>query len=171
MSKVQNRGNVSKQYFGGKTAIPEPPGEKDVEVIVAGLPCQCHSDLNMFKKVHDRKSHLILTMLSYVDFYQPSHLFVENVPGFLRSHLKTTQKDRYTMEGGIRQGGLELMIRALTDMNYQVRFTLLQAGQYGTPQDRIRFFLVAAKLGKPLPELPQPAHDFDNVNSSSSIFE
>ncbi|KAL0571093.1 hypothetical protein V5O48_010860 [Marasmius crinis-equi] len=163
--KAGHNVDLPKQYFDGKTAIPEPPGEKDVEVIIAGLPCQPHSDLNMFKKADDRKSHLILTMLSYVDFYQPSYLFMENVPGFLRFHLKTTQKDRYTTEGGITLGGLKLMIRALTDMNYQVRFALLQAGHYGTPQDRIRFFLVAAKLGKPLPELPQPTHDFDNVNS------
>lgn len=43
---------------------------------------------------------------------------------------------------------------------YQVRFALLQAGSYGTPQRRIRFFLVAALNGHPLPELPQPTHDF-----------
>ena len=49
--------------------------------------------------------------------------------------------------------------------SYQLRFALLQAGHYGTPQDRIRFILVAAKLGKPLPQLPQPTHEFENPNS------
>jgi len=44
--------------------------------------------------------------------------------------------------------------------SYQVRFGLLQAAHYGTPQRRVRFFLVAAKEGQILPELPQPTHDF-----------
>ena len=45
-------------------------------------------------------------------------------------------------------------------VSYQVRFGLLQAAHYGTPQARVRFFLIAAKQGYPLPDLPQPTHDF-----------
>ncbi|KAF9268448.1 S-adenosyl-L-methionine-dependent methyltransferase [Marasmius fiardii PR-910] len=156
---------VPLQLFDGKTPIPQPPEQKEVDVILAGLPCQPHSDLNMFKKADDRKSNLILNMLSYVDFYRPAHLFVENVPGFLRYNLNATQKDRYNTKGGVDQGGLQLMLRALTDMNYQLRFALLQAGHYGSPQSRIRFILVASKIGQPLPQLPQPTHDFINVSS------
>lgn len=44
--------------------------------------------------------------------------------------------------------------------SYQVRFALLQAGHYGTPQGRVRFFAVAAADGHPLPDMPQPTHDF-----------
>ena len=39
-----------------------------------------------------------------------------------------------------------------------MRFGLLQAGHYGTPQDRVRFFLNASLHGYPLPALPQPSH-------------
>lgn len=42
--------------------------------------------------------------------------------------------------------------------SYQVRFGLLQAGHYGAPQDRVRFFLIASQRGYPLPLLPQPSH-------------
>lgn len=31
-------------------------------------------------------------------------------------------------------------------LSYQVEFSLLQAGHYGAPQTRIRFFLIAAKV-------------------------
>jgi hypothetical protein len=41
-----------------------------------------------------------------------------------------------------------------------MRFALLQAGHYGTPQGRVRFFVVAAADGHPLPDMPQPTHDF-----------
>lgn len=45
-------------------------------------------------------------------------------------------------------------------LRYQVRYSLLQAGHYGTPQRRIRFFLIASQSTLPLPNLPQPTHDF-----------
>ena len=64
--------------------------------------------------------------------------------------------------------------------SYQVRFSLLQAGHYGAPQSRVRFFLFAAKAratlhpanqfftflqaGQVLPELPQPSHSFPQVD-------
>lgn len=48
------------------------------------------------------------------------------------------------------------MLRA----RYQVRFSVLQAAHYGLPQTRVRFFLVAALLGHPLPKLPEPLYAF-----------
>lgn len=45
-------------------------------------------------------------------------------------------------------------------LSYQVRFGLLQAGNYGTPQGRVRLFIIAALDGQPIPEFAQPSHDF-----------
>lgn len=45
-------------------------------------------------------------------------------------------------------------------VSYQVRTGQLQAGNYGTPQRRVRFFIVAAKEGHVLPDFPEPTHDF-----------
>ncbi|KAG2133222.1 uncharacterized protein EDB93DRAFT_1254996 [Suillus bovinus] len=55
-------------------------------------------------------------------------------------------------------GGLKLLIRAMSDMNYEVHYGILQAGHYGTPPTRVRFCMVMAKYGRPLPQLPQPTH-------------
>lgn len=144
---------------------------------------QTHSTMNMFKDADDIKSNLILTTLSFLDYYRPALAFFENVPGFLNYSLNATQADRYRVEGGLEMGGLKLLIRALIDMgfvtdlffkltqthvylesSYQVRYGLLQAGHYGAPQRRVRFFLVAAEEGQVLPELPQPTHEFPVVN-------
>ena len=43
---------------------------------------------------------------------------------------------------------------------YQVRFKVLQAGQYGAPQGRKRVLFWGAKRGLPLPEFPMPTHGF-----------
>ncbi|KAJ7755004.1 hypothetical protein DFH07DRAFT_822537 [Mycena maculata] len=155
---------VPKQLFDNKTPLPPPIEPGKMRAIFAGLPCQSHSRLNMYRKADDQKSNLILTAASYVDFFRPDFFFLENVPGFLRYNLLAEQASRYRVEGGIEMGGLKLLLRALLDMKYQVRFFLLQAGNYGAPQSRIRFFLVAARHGLPLPDMPQPTHDFEVVN-------
>ncbi|KAG6907943.1 hypothetical protein DXG01_006801 [Tephrocybe rancida] len=136
------------------------PSLKKPDVIVAGVPCQTHSKLNRFKRAGDKKSNLILTALSFVDHLRPNLFYFENVPGFKEFTFDAVQAAPHTVEGGIPMGGLKFVVRALVEMQYQVRFGLLQAGHYGTPQRRHRFFLVAAVHGHPLPEFPQPSHDF-----------
>ncbi|THH07097.1 hypothetical protein EW146_g9422 [Bondarzewia mesenterica] len=143
-----------------KKPLPPPPKPGDFDCIAAGFPCQPHSTLNRFQKANDVKSHLILNLLSWVDFLRPKYCVFENVEGFLRYRPKATQMDSYRVEGGIEMGGLRFLVHAMLTMNYQVRFALLQAGHYGAPQTRVRFFLIAAKQGHVLPDFPQPTHDF-----------
>lgn len=77
---------------------------------------QPHSRLNMYVKANDRKSNLILNVLSWVDFMQPKYCFFENVRGFLSFGLKVRQAGPYRVKGGIAMGGLKFLIRAMTDM-------------------------------------------------------
>ncbi|KAG5635917.1 hypothetical protein H0H81_009679 [Sphagnurus paluster] len=156
-SKLNQKPEALRQLYDNRTVLP-PLGEFDL--IIAGVPCQPHSAMNMYKKADDIKSNLILTALSFVDHFKPTYFYFENVPGFLRFTFDAVQAGKYKLEGGLPMGGLKLVVRALVDMKYQVRFSLLQAGHYGTPQRRHRFFLIAARDGYPLPEFPQPSHDF-----------
>ncbi|THV06517.1 S-adenosyl-L-methionine-dependent methyltransferase [Dendrothele bispora CBS 962.96] len=149
-----------KDLYHQTRPIPDPPKRGDIKVLVAGFPCQTHSALNMYKRSDDPKSNLLLTTLSEVDRLKPNYCFFENVPGFLSHRLMATQVTSHRVVGGIEQGGLKLLERAMLDMGYQTRFGILEAGHYGTPQSRVRFFMVAAKLGLKLPLLPQPTHDF-----------
>ncbi|KAF8262785.1 S-adenosyl-L-methionine-dependent methyltransferase [Lactarius quietus] len=144
--------------------LPSPPRPGDIDVIVAGFPCQPHSQLNMFQKANDVKSNLILNLLSWVDFLEPAYCVFENVRGFLSYNLRAVQLDEHRTAGGITMGGLKFLVHAMLAMNYQVRFCLLQAAHYGTPQTRVRFFLLAARHGHPLPAAPQPTHDFPPTN-------
>ena len=72
----------------------------------------------MFQKAHDRKSHLILTLLSWVDFLRPKYCFFENVRGFLQYNLHATQASRHTVVGGIDKGGLKFLVHALLSMGW-----------------------------------------------------
>ncbi|KAF8559884.1 S-adenosyl-L-methionine-dependent methyltransferase [Imleria badia] len=140
--------------------LPPLPKPGDIDCLIAGFPCQPHSTLNMYQRANDMKSNLILTALSFVDFLRPSYCIFENVRGFLQYNLRTHQDGKYSVKGGIPMGGLKLVTAALLDMGYQFRCALLQAAHYGTPQSRVRFFLIAAKRDLDLPPFPQPTHDF-----------
>ncbi|KAJ7070674.1 hypothetical protein C8F01DRAFT_1362531 [Mycena amicta] len=165
-SSAWHKVEVPLQNFDNATPVPLPirGGEKSkMRAIFAGLPwyavsvpsillsvgySQSHSSLNMFRKAEDKKSNLMLTALSYVDFF-PTDVFLSS---------------RHKVEGGYEMGGLVLMYRALLEMGYQVRCEQIQAGCHGAPQSRIRFFLVAARIGHTLPKLPQPTHDFPVIS-------
>ena len=83
-----------------------------------GKISQSHSTLNMFRNAQDAKSNLILTTLSYMDYYAPRFGYFENVPGFLRYALNADQVDVHTTRGGVQSGGLKLFVRSLLDMQY-----------------------------------------------------
>jgi len=72
----------------------------------------------MFRKANDRKSNLILNILSWVDFLKPQYCIFENVRGFLQYSLRARQDGPNRVRGGIPMGGLKLVIRGLTDMEY-----------------------------------------------------
>lgn len=77
---------------------------------------QPHSTLNMFQKADDKKSNLILNLLSWVDFLKPKFCFFENVRGFLQFSLNAIQLSQYRVGGGIKMGGLKFLVYALLKM-------------------------------------------------------
>jgi len=72
----------------------------------------------MYKDANDVKSNLILTTLSFMDYYSPAFGYFENVPGFLRFSLNAVQVDQHKVVGGLEMGGLKFLIRSLLDMKY-----------------------------------------------------
>ncbi|KAL1742172.1 S-adenosyl-L-methionine-dependent methyltransferase, partial [Schizophyllum fasciatum] len=122
------------QLWDGATRVPDPPRPGEVQVIAAGFPCQSFSGLNRYKKPGDLRNGLFLNVLSWVAHLKPEYVFLENVRGFLEHKLLDG-----TGGGGLIAGGaLKLCVRTLIELGYQVRYGLLQAAHYGTPQDRVR---------------------------------
>ena len=72
----------------------------------------------MFQKARDRRNELFLNTISWVDHLRPRFAIFENVEGFVSYRISATQKDRHTVEGGVKQGGLKFLLRALTTMGW-----------------------------------------------------
>ncbi|KAF7334051.1 Multifunctional fusion protein [Mycena venus] len=88
-------------------------------------------------------------MLSFVKALDPTIVLIENVTGLLAHSA-----------AGIEMATVKLICRCLTVLGYQVCFKVLQAGQYGDPQDRERLIFLAARHGRKLPEFPILTHAF-----------
>jgi DNA (cytosine-5)-methyltransferase 1 len=127
-------------------------------------------------------------MLSYVEFYRPKFFLLENVVGLLNHKLRVNKAG--PQEGNVVANGVvKYILRTLTSLgyvplrfsypqkrllkrancaiivimnSYQVRFNVLQAGVYGSAQNRRRVIFWGARRGLPLPEFPIPTHNFDS---------
>ncbi|XP_006875222.1 PREDICTED: DNA (cytosine-5)-methyltransferase 1 [Chrysochloris asiatica] len=123
------------------------PQKGDVEMLCGGPPCQGFSGMNRFNsRTYSKfKNSLVVSFLSYCDYYRPRYFLLENVRNFVSFK---------------RSMVLKLTLRCLVRMGYQCTFGVLQAGQYGVAQTRRRAIILAAAPGEKLPLFPEPLHVF-----------
>lgn len=72
----------------------------------------------MFPKARDLRNELFLNTISWVDYLRPKFVLFENVDGFVTHRINAIQEDQHTVRGGIEQGGLKFVLRALVSMGF-----------------------------------------------------
>ena len=112
------------------------------DVIAGGFPCQGFS-LAGPRKVDDSRNKLYKFFVELVDLARPDVFVAENVKGIL------------TLGGG---SIIRAIVDEFADKGYDVTPTLVNAADYGVPQDRMRVVIVGVKssLGRRF-SLPEPA--------------
>jgi len=119
-------------------------GENDIpdgDIITAGFPCQPFSNAGNRKGVHDSRGMLYKECLRIVEKKTPKVIVFENVKGLLSSKY---------VDG---RNLAEVIIEDLTNMSgvgYDVVHRLVNASDYGVPQNRHRVIFVGIRkdLGK-----------------------
>jgi len=119
--------NFGEVPFGDITeiAVQDIP---DFDVLSAGFPCQPFSTFGKragFK--HRTQGTLFFDVLRIIEGKKPQSFILENVKGLV-SH-----------DGGRT---LETILGALDQAGYEVMFTILNAANYGVPQNRERVYFV-----------------------------
>ncbi|KAJ7137682.1 S-adenosyl-L-methionine-dependent methyltransferase [Mycena epipterygia] len=139
------------------TVIPDDqiPHPGDFQAVCGGPPCQSFSRANSHQRPDDPRSALPFTMLSVAELFQPDYFLLENVTGLLQHSVSHDDSDK-----PMKKAMLKLILRGLNALDYQVDVRVLQAGQYGAPQDRERVIFLAAKRGCPFPKWPLPMYAF-----------
>ena len=115
-------------------------GDKSIDVIIAGPPCQGFS-LTGPRNFDDPRNKLYLAVLEMVKQYQPKGFIIENVPGMATMY-----------DGQVK----EEVLRRFRNMGYNVECKILCAADYGVPQVRKRLIYMGVRndIGKPV--FPEP---------------
>jgi DNA (cytosine-5)-methyltransferase 1 len=117
-------------------------GCRDIDVVFGGAPCQGFSLIGK-RAFDDPRNQLVYHFVRLVMELQPKYFVFENVKGL------TVGKHRQFLQETIasfQDGGYKVVA------DYQV----LNAADYGVPQDRRRLFLMGARDGEQSPEYPIP---------------
>jgi DNA (cytosine-5)-methyltransferase 1 len=104
---------------------------KNVDLIVAGPPCQGHSDLNNSTRREDPRNGFYLRVVRAAEILRPNAVIIENVPTVLLDRNKVVQR----------------AIDWFEKNQYRVSHEVMQFGRFGVPQLRKRHILVAACRG------------------------
>ena len=105
-----------------------------VDLLAGGPPCQGFS-ANGRRDPNDPRNELAERYLDLVDVLRPKLLLLENVRGFT------------TLARSDGQAFSDFIAGELERRGYDVWGQLLEAADWGVPQGRVRFFLVAAPRG------------------------
>lgn len=106
--------------------------------VIGGPPCQGYSTVGT-RDINDPRNHLYLEYCRVVENVKPDFFVLENVKGLL------------TLSGGLFKNDI---IERFTKLGYSVSFQIVNAANYGVPQNRDRVFFVGLK--KSTFVFPQP---------------
>lgn len=120
--------------------LSEVLGDTKIDLVVGGPPCQSYSTLG--KRQMDERANLFKQYKRILGILKPTAFIFENVSGLL------------SMQGG----NLFPKIRKeFENIGYNLKYKLLNAADYGVPQERKRVILVGIK-GENTFEYPTATH-------------
>jgi DNA (cytosine-5)-methyltransferase 1 len=103
------------------------------DVLLAGFPCQPFSNAGSRLGTADPRGTLFWETLKFVEFHRPRVVVFENVRGLLSMR---------NPDGGLLIDAIET---ELASRGYLVAHKLLNASEYGVPQNRHRVFIVGIR--------------------------
>jgi len=120
----------------------EPEDVPEVHGIIGGPPCQSWSEAGAGRGLEDLRGQVFLDYIRIIKAKQPAFFLAENVSGMLSSR---------------HRGALDFLIEQMESLGYHFTYKLLNAADYGVPQDRERVFFVgySPSIGRTF-EFPEP---------------
>jgi DNA (cytosine-5)-methyltransferase 1 len=101
-------------------------------VITAGVPCQGFSLANRKRHAEDKRNFLFKEFIRITKEVKPTAVVLENVSGLVSTKNGKFKKD---------------ILNAISELGYEVYFSLLNAADYGVPQIRRRIFFIGIPKG------------------------
>jgi DNA (cytosine-5)-methyltransferase 1 len=99
----------------------------DCDGIIGGPPCQSWSEAGALRGIEDSRGKLFYDFIRILRKKQPKFFVAENVSGMLAD---------------IHREAVQNIIQTFEDSGYRIYMQLLNAADYGVPQDRKRVFYI-----------------------------
>jgi DNA (cytosine-5)-methyltransferase 1 len=130
-------------------------GPGDIDVVIAGPPCQGFSSIRPFRSINedDRRNDLFEQLIFFVEFFRPHFVVFENVVGL------------YHHKNGHILSDIQESFEAL---GYSVAIDILKAVNFGVPQKRERVVLLARR-GAIQPIFPKPTHRYNGRSMAGNL--
>lgn len=130
-------------------------GDKEIDLVFGGPPCQGFSMIGK-RMLDDPRNSLLSHFVRIVKELRPKYFVMENVKGLTVGNQKSFLKE---------------VIGEFETIGYTVedRYQVLNAAEFGVPQDRRRLFLFGCRDGLTLPEYPQPQTNAPKSKSLSNL--
>lgn len=106
-----------------------------IDAVLAGPPCQGHSNLNNHTRRTDRRNELYFTVPAVAIAADADIVIIENVPAVVHDRSQVVRTT-------------ETLLR---DHGYHIEKGVLSAARMGWPQTRQRFFMIGRRSAPPLP--------------------
>ena len=113
----------------------------DIDIVIGGPPCQAYSTVGR-RIIDDPRGKLFQEYFRIIQELEPKFFLFENVKGLI------------SMSKGEL---LPTIIELFKSINYNVKYSLLNAADYGTPQTRERLIIIGSKISDDF-EFPKPTH-------------
>ena len=145
------------EALDGTSVNTSIPKKGEVDVIIAGSPCQGFSMANPKRGNVPGllNESLVASVVSFIDIYRPKYALLENVKGMAM--------------GGEDKNVLAAVLCAVVSMGYQVQTYLLDAWSFGSPQSRSRIFISCVAPELPVPREPNATHSHPSWVKSGGL--
>ncbi|MFK4640150.1 DNA cytosine methyltransferase [Paenarthrobacter histidinolovorans] len=138
--------NIGKHIVLGP--IEDVPSSEipDADIIVGGFPCQGFSQANLKRAMDDPRNALYRQFVRVLSDKKPKYFIAENVRGLM------------SMDSG---RAYEIITKGFEESGYRVVTKVLNAADYGVPQNRHRVIFMGTRID--IPEAanlihPEPTH-------------
>ena len=126
------------------------------DIVVGGFPCQGFSVANMNRRMDDSRNLLYRKFVEVVKKIRPPYFLAENVKGILslgKGHV------------------FECILRDFTEAGYCCVYSLLNAANYGVPQNRERVFILGIRkdLNTNISFPPKPTHTGHHITIGEAL--
>lgn len=137
--------------------IPSHDVPDGIDGLIGGPPCQSWSEAGTGRGIQDQRGQLFYDYIRILDAKKPKFFLAENVSGMLH---------------GKHSEAFENIKKKLSDVGYTITQHLVNAHDYGVPQDRKRVFFIGFRNDLDLKfHLPEPCKEQEKKFLKDAIWD